>query len=962
MTSPEVAQLARRIKRSEKPPAGPQLAFSSIEDGAVNEYDIDGQLSSVIGKQFDGTHGAVTISGPNPPTPHGAIVGSIPIGIIVRWEGIWEPLFNPNPEMYATTPVIAPMDFAHMEVHVSTDPNFTGMFFATLRGQIPSARGGDVQIPIVDTDTDVYVRLVARSTSGKASLPSAITGPIRPGKVPTELMDVDFDAIGGNTIFVGMDEPVTDRIGDLWLREPMNIAHRWDGADWVELRDQGVVEAITEAYNAQQAAAQAGLDAIAALAGAEDAGDAAEAAQIDADQALLDAAAANTLAGQAKTAADSKITAFRQASAPSTTGRTAGDIWIDSDDGLVYVWTGAWTLSADQRIGTLVTSNATKITVFAQTSAPTTTGRTVGDLWIDTDDGNKVYTWVTSGTPAWTARTLGAAAISATARQLGAITTYRQATAPASGMVVGDFWIDSDDNKLYRYEGTTPTWVVVQDVAIQTAITNAATAQAVADGKMRIFVQDSAPTGLVAGDAGDLWIESDNGNRPWTWDGTAWSDRRLGNAAIKPQSIIASEVVATGTITAALLEAQFVLANVIIAGNPNAGHARMTPQGFFAYAMGPDGPYVATKLGTTDNDTLTLTDSTGKITAAIDTTGKIVGRSLSISEWPTVGGVDLKKYIDSKPRGLMTWGEIPQSASGLTTGEARNSITNFMAEPGRMYRITAGPVRIASTVNSDWGQLVLRYTTDGSEPTPSSGFLSYGVGTHNTTQTLTTLYQAVGVAGTLIPVKILLTYLRNFGSGQIAINGTGGYLVVEDIGPAIPANIATAVSGVSTGTPKASYTSDFSPTWWSVFRGNNTLYPSGNDLYQGYEATNGNMKTLIGYPDMTPTLSGATITGMWVYLYAEHWWNMNGGNPYVGSHPKLAAHTDWNSSGANSHFVAPGMTRGEGRWIELPSAWWANYGNGTNRGIVLGPGPDNSGNYYGRFDGPSTTLRVSYIK
>lgn len=43
--------------------------------------------------------------------------------------------------------------------------------------------------------------------------------------------------------------------------------------------------------------------------------------------------------------------------------------------------------------------------------------------------------------------------------------TYRQTTAPSSGMVAGDLWFDSDDNnKAYRYNGT--TWVATDDTRI----------------------------------------------------------------------------------------------------------------------------------------------------------------------------------------------------------------------------------------------------------------------------------------------------------------------------------------------------------------------------------------------------------------------------------------------------------------------------------------------------------------
>jgi hypothetical protein len=56
---------------------------------------------------------------------------------------------------------------------------------------------------------------------------------------------------------------------------------------------------------------------------------------------------------------------------------------------------------------------------------------------------------------------------------------FYSATAPTSGMVGGDFWMDSDDKKWYRYSGT--AWVEVQDADILLALNNAADAQSAAD-------------------------------------------------------------------------------------------------------------------------------------------------------------------------------------------------------------------------------------------------------------------------------------------------------------------------------------------------------------------------------------------------------------------------------------------------------------------------------------------------
>ena len=86
----------------------------------------------------------------------------------------------------------------------------------------------------------------------------------------------------------------------------------------------------------------------------------------------------------------------------------------------------------------------------------------------------------------------------------GKITSFYQTSAPTSGYDVGDFWIDTDaGNKLYRRSST--AWVEIQDDAIQTALSTAQTAQTTADGKAEVFYSTTTPTGMSVG---DLWYNS----------------------------------------------------------------------------------------------------------------------------------------------------------------------------------------------------------------------------------------------------------------------------------------------------------------------------------------------------------------------------------------------------------------------------------------------------------------------
>lgn len=99
----------------------------------------------------------------------------------------------------------------------------------------------------------------------------------------------------------------------------------------------------------------------------------------------------------------------------------------------------------------------------------------------------------------------------------GKVQSFYQASAPtAEG--VGDLWFDTDDgNKQYRWSGT--VWELVQDQEIGEALTAAAGAQATADGKVTTFISETSPT---AEGEGDLWFKASTGELR-RWNGASWS-------------------------------------------------------------------------------------------------------------------------------------------------------------------------------------------------------------------------------------------------------------------------------------------------------------------------------------------------------------------------------------------------------------------------------------------------------
>jgi hypothetical protein len=198
-----------------------------------------------------------------------------------------------------------------------------------------------------------------------------------------------------------------------------------------------------------------------------------------AGKAATDAGAAITAAQNAASLADGKAVVYYGADQP--TGQTAKDIndlWL-TDKGVVYRYNGTtWVIADDQRIATALTNakNAddkasSKITTYYGGTMPTGTAFAMGDLWFDQVNGNTLYTW--RGAQPWTrvqdtsiqtaqdrADLAVASAASADAKADGKVTTFLQTTAPVAD-ADGDLWIDTDDkNKLYYWNGYAGAWPI----------------------------------------------------------------------------------------------------------------------------------------------------------------------------------------------------------------------------------------------------------------------------------------------------------------------------------------------------------------------------------------------------------------------------------------------------------------------------------------------------------------------
>ena len=166
--------------------------------------------------------------------------------------------------------------------------------------------------------------------------------------------------------------------------------------------------------------------------------------------------------------------------------------------------------------------NATQNVIYQQNDAPAS--GTAGDIWIDTNDNYKLYSWDGS---VWVevVQDASAALLAASTAQStadGAIVAFYQDNAPTNAESDdGDLWFDTNDgNKIYRYDEATTTWEVAQDTAIAQAISDASDAQDTADGKVTTFFAASTAPPTAEGE-GDLWYVTDEALLK-RWSGTAW--------------------------------------------------------------------------------------------------------------------------------------------------------------------------------------------------------------------------------------------------------------------------------------------------------------------------------------------------------------------------------------------------------------------------------------------------------
>jgi hypothetical protein len=215
---------------------GVGLGQSSFEEGSINQY-VGSTIGSSFGTQFDGSNGLYVLNGPEPPTPLilAEDVTQVPGGLKIRWGG----------EFVSLEPT--PMGFTQVEVHVSTDPAFSGLLYPSLRTFLTSPRGGEAVV-MLGSPGPYYVRLVTRTNAGRASVPSGALGPFTPGTLGRSQLAPDIQstltsADGLHNVTFAITNPPTGnpggKVGDIWFRRGTGVdankiiaSWEWTGTTW----------------------------------------------------------------------------------------------------------------------------------------------------------------------------------------------------------------------------------------------------------------------------------------------------------------------------------------------------------------------------------------------------------------------------------------------------------------------------------------------------------------------------------------------------------------------------------------------------------------------------------------------------------------------------------------------------------------------------------------------------------
>ena len=494
----------------------------------------------------------------------------------------------------------------------------------------------------------------------------------------------------------------------------------------------------------------------------------------------------------------------------------------------------------------------------------------------------------------------------------------------------------------------------------------------------RVTVSQTAPAKPADG---DLWVATDanrqaTGIKVWSAAATAWQDYllvagrvlvpgtvgavQLADGAVTAPKITASDElwakVATfakvttqmlqagqARITGELLADTIRLSTRIVAGDPSGDAAILDHTGLHVVKAVGNQPTEVVTLGTAGQDFLSITGTDGLAKATITGDGEVTTQSLAVADRITWRGTDLADTLAALPRGVIAHGSVwPWGNENRHVVSHVDSLFEFVVDvdPGRLYQVEMLTPWFSSKANAML-EIWLRYSpiNGGEQVEHRFRMVSENLRQIQTGRATFPLWTPK-VSGAH---RLLFLAASAYGDDAVTLTVEDKSLpqpqaFVHDMGQAVWPTLQVNKS-VSLGNtvpqeqpaPKRNYHKNYKSNWWRAYSNNSPDSAWPDSLPQG--SYGGRVyNSIVGFPDMTADLRGATITGMALYVYAKHWYGQTG-VASIGAHGWGSAPVQFASNGR--WLETAGWGRGEGRWLHIPKALWPNFKNGTYRGITF---------------------------
>jgi hypothetical protein len=494
----------------------------------------------------------------------------------------------------------------------------------------------------------------------------------------------------------------------------------------------------------------------------------------------------------------------------------------------------------------------------------------------------------------------------------------------------------------------------------------------------RVTVAGTAPAEPADG---DLWVvtgadKQATGVKVWSAAAKTWQDYMLvagkvlvpgsvGNVQLADGAVTAPKITASdelwakvgvfakvttqmlqagnAKVTGKLLADTIRLSTRIVAGDPSGDAAIMDSTGLHVVKSVGGQPSEVVTLGTAGKDFLSITGTDGLAKATITGDGEVTTQSLAVADRITWRGTDLADTLAALPRGVIAHGSVwPWGNENRHVVSHVDSLFEFVVDvdPGRLYQVEMLTPWFSSKANAML-EIWLRYSpiNGGEQVEHRFRMVSENLRQIQTGRATFPLWTPK-VSGAH---RLLFLAASAYGDDAVTLTVEDKSLpqpqaFVRDMGQAVRPTLQVNKS-VSLGktvpqeqpAPKRNYHKNYKSNWWRAYSNNSPDSAWPDSLPQG--SYGGRVyNSIVGFPDMTADLRGATITGMALYVYAKHWYGQTG-VASIGAHGWGSAPAQFASNGR--WLETAGWGRGEGRWLPIPKALWPNFKNGTYRGITF---------------------------